>query len=80
MSPSRQGRLGELADELDRLADGLRDAAMDLLRQALHSSRDEDRLEATRREKLLNRARASVEKAARLTRQADGSQEPAEDW
>jgi hypothetical protein len=64
------GRLGEIADALDRIGEELADAAMDVLRSAMDDSFMAAAL-ATKREKLLNRARSSVEKAAMLARQAD---------
>jgi hypothetical protein len=68
------GRLEEIAEELNRLGEQLADAAMDLLRDALDDSEAAAAL-ATKREKLLNRARSSVEKARLLVLQAnsDGS-------
>ncbi len=74
-------RLDELAGELDRLAEALTDVAMEVLREAVHDEGETDRLAATKKEKVINRARAAVEKAARLARQAaQGEQEPAEEW
>jgi hypothetical protein len=67
------GRLGEIADELDRIGEQLADAAMDLLRSAMDDSFMAAAL-ATKREKLLNRARSSVEKARMLVRQADSEE------
>ncbi len=64
------GRLDDIADELDRLGEQLADAAMDILRSAVDESEAAAVL-ATKREKLLNRARSSVEKARMLVRQAD---------
>ncbi|MGH9299572.1 MAG: hypothetical protein ACRDZT_06615 [Acidimicrobiales bacterium] len=69
----------ELASELDRVAEGLADAAMEVLREALASVRrgldevepgrgDQVAESAKQQEKVLNRARSSVEKAARLLR------------
>ncbi len=74
-------RLDELAGELDRLAEALTDVAMEVLREAVQDEGETDRLAATKKEKVINRARAAVEKAARLARQAaQGEQEPAEEW
>jgi hypothetical protein len=67
---SGSGRLEEIADALDRIGEELADAAMDLLRSAIDDSFMAAAL-ATKREKLLNRARSSVEKAGMLVRQAD---------
>jgi hypothetical protein len=81
--------LEELAAELDRVAERLADAAMAVLRAALADEGFEEGEAAVRAratERLLNRARASVEKAARLTRQAAGGTMPflggagADDW
>jgi ElaB/YqjD/DUF883 family membrane-anchored ribosome-binding protein len=63
-------RLEEIAGELDRIADQLGDAAMDVLRSAMEQDAAGAVL-ATKREKLLNRARSSAEKAKTLVRQAD---------
>ncbi|MGO8876362.1 MAG: hypothetical protein ACLQNG_11445 [Acidimicrobiales bacterium] len=65
------GSLDDLAEELDRLAERLADAAMEALRSGLDDGSDEAAALATKREKLLNRARSSVEKARMLVRQAD---------
>ena len=62
--------LDDIADELDRLGEQLADAAMDILRSAV-DEREAAAVLATKREKLLNRARSSVEKARMLVRQAD---------
>jgi hypothetical protein len=62
--------LEEIADDLDRVADRLGDAAIDMLRSALDEGEAAAAL-ATKREKLLNRARSSVEKAKMLVRQVD---------
>jgi ElaB/YqjD/DUF883 family membrane-anchored ribosome-binding protein len=64
------GHLEEIADDLDRISDRLGDAAMDVLRSALDEGEAAAAL-ATKREKLLNRARSSAEKAKQLVRQAD---------
>ncbi len=74
-------RLEELASELDRVAEGLADCAMDVLRAAISQATESSGEQARRREKLINRARTSVEKAARLARQASRSadEEPEED-
>lgn len=71
-------RLAELAGELDRLGEALTDAAMDVLREAAYGE-EADKAEATKREKVINRARAAVERAAHLLRQADPGS-AAEDW
>jgi ElaB/YqjD/DUF883 family membrane-anchored ribosome-binding protein len=67
---SGSGHLEEIVDELDRIADRLGDAAMDVLRSALDEGEAAAAL-ATRREKLLNRARSAADKAKMLVRQAD---------
>jgi hypothetical protein len=67
-------RLEELARAADRLGEQLVDAAMDLLRAALDEP-GEDATAATKRDKLIGRARASLEKASRLLRQAAGDYE-----
>jgi exonuclease VII small subunit len=64
------GRLAGIADELERICEQLADAAMDLLRAALDESEAAAAL-ATKRERVLNRARSSVEKARLLVLQAD---------
>jgi histidinol dehydrogenase len=64
------GRLAGIADELDRIGEQLADAAMDLLRGALDETEAAAVL-ATKQERILNRARSSVEKAKRLVLQAD---------
>ncbi|MGD0082619.1 MAG: hypothetical protein ABSD78_05405 [Acidimicrobiales bacterium] len=65
------GSLDDIASELERLGERLADAAMDVLRSGLGEGSDEAAAMATKREKLLNRARSSVEKARMLVRQAD---------
>ena len=64
------GSLEEIADELDRLGEQVADVAMDILRSAIDDGPDAAML-ATKREKLLNRARSSLEKAKMLVRQAE---------
>lgn len=68
-------RLEELAGQLDSVAEGLVDTAMTVLREALSDRSDEVMARARSTEKLINRARSSVEKAARLARQAAGAEE-----
>ena len=63
-------RLEELASELDRIGGQLADAAMDLLRDALDEASEAAAVLATRRERLVNRARSSVDKAVTLLGQA----------
>ncbi len=63
-------RLDELAGELDRLVEQLADAAMDLLRSGIGEGTEAAAALATRRERLVNRARSSVERAVTLLRQA----------
>jgi hypothetical protein len=64
------GPFEEITDGLERIGDRLADAAMDLLRSAIDEGEGAAVL-ATKREKLLNRARSSVEKARMLVRQAE---------
>ena len=66
-------QLEELAGDLDRVAEGLVDVAMDLLRSALGEESEAAIARARATEKLVNRARSSAEKAARLARQAAGA-------
>lgn len=63
-------RIEALADGLDRIAEELSEAAMDILREAVFDGSEERAQSARGREKLLNRARSATEKAARLARQA----------
>lgn len=65
--------LEELARELDVIAERLSDQAMDVLRAALSEPAGSAAAEARATERLINRARSSVEKAARVLRQASGS-------
>jgi len=65
------GSLDDVADELGRLIERLADAAMEALRSGLDEGTAEAAALATKREKLLNRARSSVEKARMLVHQAD---------
>ena len=69
-SRSRPERFEELAAELEAIADRLADLAMDLLREGLADGSGEGAALATRREKLLNRARSSVAKAMSLIQRA----------
>lgn len=83
-----------LAAEIESTADRLADAAMEVLRSALGEESEEAAGRAQAAERLLNRARAAVEKAAGLTRQAAveeaghggsgrgraGRTSPSEDW
>ncbi len=66
-------QLEELAGDLDRVAEGLVDVAMDLLRSALGEESEAAIARARATEKLVNRARSSAEKAALLARQAAGA-------
>jgi hypothetical protein len=59
-------RCEELSGELENLSDRLRDLAMDLLREGLSSGTGEAATHATKLEKMVNRARTSVMKAASL--------------
>ncbi len=67
---SESERLEELANQLDSVAESLSDCAMDVLRAAISQAPTSSGEQARRREKVINRARTSVEKAARLARQA----------
>lgn len=58
--------LNQLRDELERIGELLADAAMDILREGLSDGSDAQAALAARRERLVNRARSSVSKAARL--------------
>lgn len=60
--------LAELAAEIDALAERLADRSLELLRTAV---REGPTTEAARREKLVTRARRSLEKAATLLRGLD---------
>lgn len=68
-------RLAELAGELEHLGEQLAEAAMDVLRAGLGEGSDAAAELATRRERLVNRARSSVEKAALLLSQAAAAEE-----
>ncbi|MGO8875846.1 MAG: hypothetical protein ACLQNG_08795 [Acidimicrobiales bacterium] len=68
-------RLAELAAELERLGEQLADAAMDVLRAGLAEGSDAAAELATRQERLVNRARSSVEKAALLLSKAVAAEE-----
>ncbi len=65
-----EDRLDELAAELGRLGEQLADAAMDLLRAGLAEGTEAASARATRQERLVNRARSSLEKAVRLLSEA----------
>jgi hypothetical protein len=68
-------RLEELAAELERISEQLADAAMDLLRAGLGDGSEAAAALATKRERIVNRARSSVEKAVTLLGRAGD-----EDW
>jgi hypothetical protein len=59
---SRQ-RVEELHDRLSVMADDLADVATDLLRSALDTSEDHERVELANLEKRVTKARRAVEKA-----------------
>jgi hypothetical protein len=63
-------RFEELSGDLQSLAERLGDLAMELLREGLAGGTDESALQATKREKMVNRARSSVMKAASLLERA----------
>jgi hypothetical protein len=67
---SQEDRFAELTAELERVGERLGDLAMDLLRDALDVPGSEAADQAVARERLVNRARASLEKAARLLGEA----------
>ncbi|HEV8064535.1 MAG TPA: hypothetical protein VGP46_06875 [Acidimicrobiales bacterium] len=71
-------RFEELSSELDSLADRLGDLAMDILREGLAGASEQAAVAATKREKMVNRARSAVVRAAALLeRAADESPEGA---
>jgi hypothetical protein len=59
-----------VAADLEAVADTIRELAMDTLREGLAEGSSEAAELATRREKLLNRARAAVMRAAALVDRA----------
>ena len=61
-----EDRLAELSGRVSVLAEELSDAAMDVLREALQEGGAEAADRAKRLERRLNRARAALERAARL--------------
>jgi hypothetical protein len=63
-------RLDELADALSRISEQMGDAAMDLLRAGLGEGSAAAAALATQRERIVNRARASVDRAVNLLGQA----------
>jgi hypothetical protein len=63
-------RLDELADELGRISEQMGEAAMDLLRTGLGDGSEAAASLATQRERIVNRARASVDRAVNLLGQA----------
>jgi hypothetical protein len=65
---SRDETLGELAAEIDALAERLADRSLDLLRAALE---DPGATGAAAAERLVTRARRSLDKASSLLRTAD---------
>ncbi|MGH9172685.1 MAG: hypothetical protein ACRD0Z_17765 [Acidimicrobiales bacterium] len=56
----------QLATELESIVERLGDLAMDLLRDGLQDGSEEAALQATKQEKLVNRARGAVVKAASI--------------
>jgi hypothetical protein len=58
--------LSSIEDRLSACADGLAEAAVDLLREAMRADDDETRAELVAREKRVTRARRAVEKAISL--------------
>jgi hypothetical protein len=69
------GSLEELAQAAERLTEQLSDAAMELLRAALDEPGAEAAAAATKRDRILARARSSLHKASRLLREAAGMDE-----
>lgn len=74
-------RLEELAADLDRVAESFADVAMDVLRQAMSEQTPEAADAAKKTERVINRARTSVEKAARLVRKVAADETDSEsEW
>ena len=70
--PVRQERIDQLRSDLDTLSEHLADVALDLLHQAMRDP-DPKASPSARDEKLVTRARRSVEKAEGLLRQIEGT-------
>ena len=64
------GRLDDVRVQLEQIAEQLADLALDRLREAVDAGADK----APADERLITRARRSVEKAADLLAQAEGSE------
>ena len=64
--------LSSIEDRLSACAEGLADAAVDLLREAMRADDGETRTELVAREKRVTRARRAVEKAIGLLQGASG--------
>lgn len=65
-------RLEELAAQLEVVSEGLSEAAIEVLRDALDGTSRLSPEQARRTERLLNRARSAVERASGLLREASG--------
>ncbi len=62
---TRDEEIGSIADEIDGIAERLADRSLDLLREAVQ---DQQRTEAAAAERIVTRARRSLEKASTLLR------------
>lgn len=67
---AERSHLDELAAELEGFSERLADVAMDVLRAGLAEGTEAASERATRQERLVNRARAAVEKAVNLLGEA----------
>jgi hypothetical protein len=67
---SHDEALASLADEIDGLAERLADRALELLTAAVRGAEDPD---VARTERVVTRARRSLEKASSLLRELDGA-------
>ena len=76
MTPAQP--LEEMVSELERVRDRLVDLAMDSLRGALDYG-DEEAAAAVQQERVINRARSSLDKAVRLLRSLSGDRLGEED-
>ena len=65
------GQYDDLADQLDAIAEELGSRSFDLLRAALRDGGDDAAATAKAEERVLNRARRSIEKAAVLLKGHD---------
>lgn len=69
----------DLADRLESIGEELGSRAFDLLRAAVRDGGDEAAEAAKAEERVLNRARRSIEKAAHLLRGSEGHDAAADD-